>query len=260
MKSLAFFTATSAGSCFRRCVPALLGAATLLCLAPAPSAHAQAYVPAFTLNPEPPAQGNLIKPILDYVLGYHFNTDEESKVIAFGIYVPTTTSHTIGIWDAKDYSNSNPKLGSLIWQKQISPSSSCNTIGSYCWFSISDSPTLKAMNNYVVAATWGAGDEVPFKLDNVSSKPSPGFRFGDAANSESPIFSGLVVDFSDPAIAADYTPNGSDNTKIGFLSVNLSFETPTPTSAQVPAPIPMLGVAAAFGWSRKIRRRINSSS
>ena len=258
MTSLAFSTATSSGSCFRRCVQALLGAASLLCLAPVPSAHAQAYVPAFTLNPQPPAQGNLIKPILDYVLGYHFNTDQESKVKAFGIYVPTTTSHTIGIWDANNYSNSNPYLDQLIWQTQIPSSSSCDTIGSYCWFGISDGPTLKPNYNYVVAATWGA-DEVPFKLDNVSVKPATGFRFGEAANA-GPIFYGLDVDLSDPVIAADYTPNGSENAKVGFLSVNLSFETANPSSVQTPAPIPMIGVAAAFGWSRKIRRRISSSS
>jgi hypothetical protein len=182
MKSLAFSTATSAGSCFRRCVPALLGVTSLLCLAPVPSAHAQAYVPAFTLNPQPPAPGNLFKSTKNYVWGYHFNIDDESKVKGFGIYVPTTTSHTIGIWDANNYSNSSPYLDELIWQTQISASSSCNTIGSYCWFDILNGPTLKAHYNYVVAATWGAGNEVPFKLDNVSSKPSTGFRFGDPAN------------------------------------------------------------------------------
>ena len=260
MKSLAFFTAPTSGSCFIRCVPALLGAASLLCLAPVPSAHAQSYAPAFTLNPEPPAQANLKPFTFDYVLGYHFNIDEESKVKGFGIYVPTATSHTIGIWDANDYSYSNRYLDELLWQTQISPASSCSTIGSYCWFDILNGPTLKAKYNYVVAATWGASEEVPFKLDNVSSKPSPGFRFGVAANSESPIFDGLDVDLSNPAIAADYTPNGSENAKVGFLSVNLSFEAKSPTSVQTPAPIPMLGVAAALGWSRKIRRRINSSS
>ena len=237
----------------------MLGATSLLCLAPVPSALAQTYVPAFTLNPEPPDLGSLPAPNKNRVLGYHFNIDKEKKIKAFGIYVPTATSHTIGIWDANNYSNSSPYLDDLIWQTQISKASSCNTIGSYCWFDILNGPTLKADYNYVVAATWGKDEKVPYKFDNVSSKPSPGFRFGDAANTEFPI-SSLVVDFSDPAIAADYTPNGSDNTKIGFLSVNLSFETTTPTSAQVPAPIPMFGVAAAFGWSRKIRRRINSSS
>jgi len=260
MKSLAFFTATSARLFFRRCVPALLGSASLLCLAPLPSAHALAYAPAFTLNPEPPAQGNLIKPSSDYVFGYHFNTDDESKVNGFGIFVSTTTSHTIGIWDANKYSNSNPYLGDLIWQTQISQSSSCDIIGSYCWFGISDGPTLKADYNYVVAATWGAND-IPFKLDNVSVKPSTGFRFGQTAFA-GPVFEGLDVNLSKDEIYLDYTPNGSPDAKVGFLSVNLSFEaaTPTPPSVQAPTPIPMLGVAAAFGWSRKIRRKISSSS
>jgi len=243
---------------------AILGTSALLNLNPFSAAQA-AILPSFTLNPSPPAGSNLLNPGANYVLGYNFKIDLEAKLNSVGIFVPTTTSHTIGIWDASNYSDANPVLGPLVWQKQINDTNSCQTISSYCWFSMSDGPKLMANYNYVVAATWGS-ENVPYKLDSNTLTVNPGngstiptIGIGQVANSQE-VFSGLIVDFNDPLISPTYTPNDSDVTSgVGFLSVNLSFDGSTPTQ-QIPAPLPLFGAAAAFGFSRKIRRRISISS
>jgi len=229
------------------------------------AAQAGSVRPSFTLTPSPPAASNLLNIGADYVLGYHFNIDLESKLNSVGVFVPTSTSHTIGIWDAATYTVANPVLGPLLWQKQISDTNTCQTISSYCWFSMADGPVLKANYNYVVAATWGS-ENVPLKLDPSTVTINPGnsstiptIGFGRVANSQE-VFAGLNVDFSNSLTASTYTPNDSDVTSgVGFLTVNLSFENSTP-STQTPAPLPLFGAAAAFGFSRKIRRRISSAS
>jgi len=246
----------------------MLCSSALLNLGFLSAAQAASIRPSFTLNPSPPDPSNLFNPgalvTAEYVLGYNFEIDLESRLNAVGIF-STATAHTIGIWDASNYTDLNPVLGRLEWQKQITEVNTCQTISSYCWFTLSDGPVLKAGNKYVVAATWGS-ENVPVKLNSATAVPTPGnglttpsFAFGRVANSGS-VSNGLLVDFSVPAIAATYTPNDTDPTSaVGFLSVNLSFDNSAPPT-QTPAPLPLFGAAAAFSLSRKIRRRINPAS
>jgi hypothetical protein len=66
----------------------------------------------------------------------------------------------------------------------------------------------------------------------------------------------LLVDLNNP----DYVPTESSfMLEKGFITLNLSFETSSRT-LQAPGPLPLIGAAAAFGWSRKIRSRINRST
>ena len=223
-------------------------------------AKAITYIPAFTLVPDPPAcksqaSCNLITPAGDFVLGYHFDIDITSQLKAIGLYKPTLFDHTVGIWDANNYSDANPVLGALIWQTTVGSQDTCDRIGSYCFIATPSGPMLQGNHKYVVASTWGQ-ESVPYKLSAGQFVPESGFRVGRVANSAE-VFDGLTVDLSDPTIATDYTPNLSDPlSPIGYMTVNLSFK----AINEVPGPLPLFGAAAAFGWSRKFRGRIKSAS
>jgi hypothetical protein len=224
------------------------------------------YIPSYSLAPDPiiclPGNcDNLVTFAFDYVLGYHFDIDLTSQVKAVGIFKPTSYDHTVGIWDASNYSSANPELNPLVWQKIVRKDDPCALIGSYCFYDTPDGPTLQGNHKYVVASTWGS-EAVPFRLNtpNTPNKflPQPGFRVTITADSE-PLSSGLVVDLSDPdpAFQAEYVPiNSQVNDPIGYMTVNLSFQ----TINEVPGPLPLFGAAAAFGWSRKFRGRIKSAS
>jgi len=54
--------------------------------------------------------------------------------------------------------------------------------------------------------------------------------------------------FTTPGLAATWTINGTSE------SINLIIGPP----AEVPGPLPLLGAGAAFGWSRRLRRRISA--
>ena len=225
----------------------MIGAASLLCVA-APSAKA-AFTPAFTLPNSP----NTITPDNNIrVFGYHFVTSIDRQVKSVGIYSQSATDHTIGIWD---FSLPTP---SLVYQQQVPVADGCNLYQSFCWVNI-PSTTLSASKDYVIAATWGSREPVPAQLG-----PSAGdatinitdFSLGITARiaSGQPLPPSFLVDLT------PYVPAGTSGTDDkGYYSVNLSFD-PAPSTSQVPAPLPLFGAAAAFGMSRKIRRRISASS
>jgi len=54
-----------------------------------------------------------------------------------------------------------------------------------------------------------------------------------------------------------------DSTATGFSgfdgSISSSSLSPVPASSSAPSPLPLFGAAAAFGWSRQLRRRIKTS-
>ena len=90
----------------------------------------------------------------------------------------------------------------------------------------------------------------------------------------------IITDYDGIAFALDtldqvviYYYNGTDNTgsggitdyilaagvPYGPLSSSLLSPVLSPSSAPVPSPIPLFGAAAAYGWSRQLRRRIKTS-
>jgi len=226
----------------------LAGAFSLLGLWPIPAAHA-AYQPAFTLN------NNTTVSVLDgpLALGYHFQTDIERPLLALGIYKTSPDFNQIGIWDfTDDPSNTNP--GVAIFQVLHDKSQPCVDDGTYCWYAYPKLPLLEVSHDYVVAAAWGS-EAVPGGLADTDLALIPDFGIG--FNALSSTLPSLSVDFTDPQYAP--TQLTEPQFRSAFYSVNLSFDTAT-TSAQTPGPLPLFGAAAAFGWSRKIRRRISTSS
>jgi len=236
------------------------GSASLLVFSQVPSAKALPETgPAIGFN-KPPTEG---KPDLPpYVLGYHFTTDFDRKLLRLGIYKPlqggvhlkSQNDHSVGIWNFSD--SLAPRL---VWSKDFSNGLSCDeTLPYFCWHDIVDGPELIQNLDYVAAVTWG-NESSPVKMpeDDVDVLIS-GFKLNTTASTVQGAVPGpnLLVDLNNP----DYIPTESSYMlEKGFIALNLSFERSSQTP-QVPGPLPLLGAAAAFGWTRKIRRRINAST
>jgi hypothetical protein len=251
MRPLFGFKPISAGSSFRKRLPALLSAASVLCLAGVPAAQATTYVPAFTFK-----DTTVTFPGQPLLLGYSFSTEFNKTIKAIGIYKSVTSplNNSLGIWEIKDPTSLFPTYD-LLFQTVITTQGSC--ADDFCWHPASNFlpkvlPVIKQNSVYAIATAWG-WEPVPANLEPGDiTIVSPGFKVGDNAYH----FSSL------PNLNADlagYAPDTSDTTlKKSFYTANLSFE--TYDSVPTPSPLPLIGAAAAFGWSRKIRRRINPSS
>jgi hypothetical protein len=242
---------TNSSPMFKKCVSMLLGASSFVAVTYVPQAQAANFEPAFSFV-QYPVKTLDPGPTID-VLGYHFETEFSRPVKSIGIFrnpnPPSNKNHSIGIWDF----SVNPKQ--LIFQQQITENTQCTVLQSYCWFNISDL-SLKANIDYVIASTWGENDPLPFEIPSTDLSLASNFMLGTTAE----LPSGATAPQSFLVDLNGYVPtqisSGSEN---GFYSVNLSFESFPSNPSKVPAPLPLLGVAAAFGMSRKIRRRISSS-
>lgn len=238
----------------------IAGSASLLFFSQVPSAKALPETgPAIGFN-KPPTEGIVDSP--PYVLGYHFTTDFDRKLVRLGIYKPlqggvhlkSQDDHSVGIWNFSD--SHSPKL---VWSHDFSKDLACDeSLPYFCWYDLADGPELIQNLDYVAAATWG-DEPSPVKMpkDDVDVLIS-GFKLNTTASTQQGAVQGpsLLVDLDNPA----YVPTGSSFTlEKGFITLNLSFETSSRT-LQTPGPLPLMGTAAAFGWSRKIRRRINRST
>jgi hypothetical protein len=219
----------------------------VLSLAGAPAAQAATYVPAFTFkNTTETYRGG------PFLLGYRFSTNFDKAIKAIGVYksIKSPPNNSLGIWKFDRQMNLE-----LLFQTVITTQGDCT--GDFCWHPASDFlpnalPAIEKDTMYAIATIWGE-EEVPAMI-----KPSdvtivyPGFSVGDNAYFSSPLnnlnedLTGIAPDVSDTV------------TMKSFFTANLSFE--TYGTVKTPSPLPLIGAAAAFGWSRKIRRRINTSS
>lgn len=242
---------TSFGSKLKNSAFMLLGTSFFITITHAPQVQAASFEPAFSFV-QYPVQALDPGPTID-VLGYHFETDFSRSVKSIGIFrnpnPPSNKDHTVGIWDF----STNPKQ--LIFQQQITENTQCTLLQSYCWFNISD-VSLKANTDYVIASTWGENHPLPFEIQSTDLTLASNFKLGTTAElpSGATAPSSFLVDLN------AYVPTQiSPGSEKGFYSANLSFDSFPSDPSQVPAPLPLFGAAAAFGMSRKIRRRISSS-
>jgi hypothetical protein len=241
------FNPVSAVFSFRKCVPPLVSAASLFCLAALPAAQATTYEPAFTFKTTTTTVGG--GPTL---LGYRFSTGMDKFIKGIGVYKTVTSppERSLGIWNFKDLSNPF-----LIFQTKITTPGDCT--GDFCWYPASALPGLPVIEKdtlYAIATAWGS-EAVParIKTEDITIL-SPGFNVGNSAFSDEQPLASLDLDLSPSALAP--TETGSEEKS--YFTANLSFE--TSGSVQIPSPLPLMGSAAAFGWSRKIRRRISPAS
>jgi len=253
------FVALGVARSLKKSVLGVLGAASLLTLTQVPAAKAGNGSPP-ALPETGPAIGFNKAPNVDkfdngpYVLGYHFTTDFDRKLVRLGVFRPnnqqSVDDHSVGIW------SSVPSSPQLVWSQNFLTTENCQAVGYFCWYDLADGPKLDKDVDYVVATTWNELSPMmvpPADVDILIK----GFKLGTSAYTAQGTIQDMLVDFE--ATNPEYAPTEiSGLNDKGFITLNLSFE--TYLSAQTPAPLPLVGAAAAFGWSRKIRRRIKTSS
>jgi hypothetical protein len=211
----------------------------------APSAAQAAFQPAINFTEAPKViNGDGI-----FNLGYHFTTDADRQLLGIGVYnTGAQKNHSVGIWDF-----SSVQSPQLVWSSSLLAADPCSSDAYYCWRAVTDGPTLKRGVDYVASAVWDARDFLPGQVDPADISYISGFQLNQPATSNLEV---VLPDLL--ANQSNYPPifDAFDFDK-GLLAVNVSFETYTPSN--VPAPLPLFGAAAAFGWSRKLRRRIGST-
>ena len=108
-------------------------------------------------------------------------------------------------------------------------------------------------NTLLTASGSATGTSNPFSLitndPNFVSPPS-------TLASASSYFTSWTITPSDPKLL---TNNGSALTVNGTIRVNWIYDYDLPPSAATPGPLPLLGAGAAFGWSRRLRKRISAT-
>ena len=174
-----------------------------------------------------------------FALGYEFSLSNAATVNALGSYDDNGDglggTYTVGLWDV---------AGTLLASATVGTGD--QLASSFRWADISDI-TLGA-GNYIVAS---AGDWLT-NGDNYFYGV-PGFAASFTTNQLTYV-AGLYE------LGGTLTfPLGSSGvaTAPGWLGGNVSFaSTTSTTSTSVPGPLPLLGVAAAFAYSRKLRKRI----
>jgi hypothetical protein len=220
---------------FRRpvAVAGSLAAAALTALAAslvASPAHALEIRPALqsfisgTLGGDPSFKGTV---------GYRFTASTALTVSALGFFDDQEdgllSSHEVGIFAA----TSQQLLGSAT----IAAGSSAYLQGGFRWVSIS--PFTLTPGDYVIAATL-PGDPTSFDPVNYAAT-DPVTIEGLILSSQS------LTEVVDPVSLV--MPTVDEGVGYGFFGAG--FATPVPT----PGPLPLFGAAAAFGWSRRLRRR-----
>jgi len=211
----------------------------------APSAAQAAFQPAINFTQAP----NVVAADQIYNLGYHFTTEADRQLLGIGVYnTGAQKNHSVGIWDF-----SSAQSPQLVWSSSLLAAVPCSSDAYYCWRAVTAGPTLKRGVDYVASAVWDAQDSLPGQVDPADITYISGFQLNQPATSNLEV---VLPDLL--ANQSNYPPifDAFDFDK-GLLAVNLSFETYTPSN--VPAPLPLFGAAAAFGWSRKLRRRIGST-
>ena len=105
-------------------------------------------------------------------------------------------------------------------------------------------------------ATWNFQDSFsPATLNGATSLQSGNYKSTEPFS----LFNGEDPNGTWTLIYEDTTPG--DPLSINSWSIAVTDETgpgPGPTPADVPGPLPLFGVAAAFGWSRLLRKRIRA--
>ncbi len=108
-----------------------------------------------------------------------------------------------------------------------------------------------------VVSTWsngmGSSQAFTYTVDTASAATSIGnFRLNPFTST----FGGFKVNSGTPVTISSLFPNVPGTTTpsaIDYWVASIDVE-------EVPAPLPILGAAASFGWSRRLRRRIQSSA
>jgi hypothetical protein len=190
--------------------------------------------------------------------GYFFNIDTDNQQLnSLGFAAPftSTSSYDVILWSyangGLDLDNDYTQLASATF----SPScvgTTCILKDFFYWLEV---PTVSlpktstdVLRGYVITAV---GDFTT----------QPVFFDGSGAFSADASFDGAGYNFTGgDGFAIPFGESGDipglSNNSFAFFNANASLN----QAAEVPGPLPLFGAAAAFGWSRRMRRRISVSS
>jgi len=232
--------------------------------------QAQAYVPAIEMIPGS-VNGTTLPKTPTFsgskTLGYQFNTMVDQVIDGIGIYDADNNGlqqfHKVGLW-LKNWQG----IFQLMRQVSFDPNAgtTCTSDGSlWCWLPIPLTPMKKG--DYMIGATWDSS--VPDVLAFNTPPPGPGqsYKTYEQLNFLFPVRSNIdILDTDFGIVCTDPMPLDADMNDIcafplervdvdagGYFSSVVSFYSPV---NEVPAPLPVFGAAALFGWKRKIRQRL----
>ena len=251
MRFPSFFTAM-------RCRKALIGALASGGVLMAAVQPAQAIIPVLTISNDTP---NYTNPdfLGDSSFGYAFDLQGTTIVDAVGLYAPkewTKGSYTVTLWSYKP--EPPDTLVFKVEASEIFDAALLNTypiVGSYAWIPISP---------LTLTGTPGNPDEGYF-ISAIGSFLCESFDMGGkcASSTLQGAYTTSTYSFASPFFTEEnrysydtdavyplpffIQPSVSTN---GFFNPNLSL---------VPGPLPVLGAAAGFGWTRRLRKRIRAS-
>ena len=237
-------------------LPAFLFAAGLVFSAPVPSASAltASDIAPIYLSPgtEPAINVNIPpNPTNSNSFGYFFDITVGTKALnALGLAAQNngSGSYDVTLWK---YVNSGATVADYTQLATInfdSLCSGCTTTGNFNWLEVPllylEETAADPTKGYLIGAigdfsTGGASVFVDGlgAFDTTANYEGGGYNFNAGA--------GYPIPFGPQS---DIIGSGS-----GFYNSNISL-------FEVPGPLPVMGAAAAFGWSRRLRRRINTSA
>ena len=182
--------------------------------------------------------------------GYFFEAESTQTLNALGFAAPITGNgdYTVTLWsfvnEGLDPANDYTVLSTATFNTACA---GCILKDFFIWKDVAPVTLAKTIDSdagYVITAVgnFEAGQQSVFSggtgtFDSFASFTDGGYNFTGGF--------GNPIPFGDPA---DIVPGNT----YAFFNANASF-------ASVPGPLPILGAAAAFGWTRKLRRRIKIS-
>lgn len=244
-------------------LPGFLFAAGLVFSAPMPKANAFAAsdITPIYLSPGDETAINFDVPASPNSFGYFFDISVNSKALnALGLAAQTpfgNGGYDVTLWK---YVNSGANVGDYTQLATANftaacVGTTCTTKNNFYWLEVPllflEQTDTDLTQGYVIAAVgdFDSTDGASIFVNGTGAfDPAVNYEGGGYnvnADSGYPIPFGLQSDIlTDPP----FPPNSN-----GFYNSNISL-------FEVPGPLPVMGAAAAFGWSRRLRRRINTSA
>ncbi len=214
---------------------------------------AQAIIPVLTISEAIP---NFTNPAFsgESSFGYVFDLNGTATVDALGLYAPeewTAGSYTVTLW-------SYNSTGAVSVASETFDAASLGTypvVGSYAWIPISPLTLTGTPGNpdegYAISAEGRFVCEGTIIDGKCSSSTLQGAYTTSTYSFASPFFTegnGYSFD-TDAEYPFPFYIDDKVGTN-GYFNPNLSL---------VPGPLPVLGAAAGFGWTRRLRKRIRAS-
>jgi len=219
-------------------------------------AKAQLYPPAYTTTNSSGAHQPTNTPSS---FGFFFDVAGGADVYGLGFAAQTAwgngAQYTVNLWSF-DNGGQDPADYTEIAKVTFTAGSSYTLENEYFWQTLAGSPLFLAdtfatdptsQKGYVIAAVGDFSDvpgNVQFETGTASFDP----RIVNAGNG-----------FNQDGFQFYPIPIGDGGVGLnGYFNANMSFA-PIPPASSVPGPLPLLGAAAGFSWTRRLRKRVHAS-